>query len=493
MRILYIDIDSLRADHLSCYGYHRKTSPNIDALAAESVRFNNLYCPDAPCLPSRTAFYSGRFGIQTGVVGHGGTAASPRNEGAGRGFRDLFDTAGLPGQLQKCGFHTAMCSPFGQRHAAHWFYAGFNEILNPGKGGMESAEEVWPMLGPWLERSAASDNWYLHVNLWDPHTPYRVPLAFGNPFAHDPLPQWLENPATLARHIAAVGPHTAQDISMYGDQENPKYPRQPGKITDAASLRRVIDGYDTGVLYADMYVGRIVDALKKAGVYDHTAIIISADHGENLGELGIYAEHATADQPTCRVPFLIRWPHIKPGVANALHYNLDVAPTLMDLLGGKPPAIWDGVSFAPTLRTGKDTGHDQLIVSQCCHVCQRSVRFGDYLYIRTYHDGFHLFPDEMLFDLASDPHEEHDLATARPEICRDGAHRLLRWHDQQMAKMPAPKTDPLWTVIQEGGPFHAQHAGPNSPLPKYLQRLEATNRAAGAAALRRKYAGFLPD
>ena len=75
MRILYIDIDSLRPDHLSCYGYPRQTSPNIDALAAEGVRFVNFYATDTPCLPSRTAFFGGRFGTVTGVVNHGGVYA----------------------------------------------------------------------------------------------------------------------------------------------------------------------------------------------------------------------------------------------------------------------------------------------------------------------------------------------------------------------------------------------------------------------------------
>ena len=75
MRILYIDIDTLRPDHLSCYGYLRKTSPNIDLIAAEGMRFNNYYVPDAPCLPSRTAMFTGRFGFCTGVVNHGGRFA----------------------------------------------------------------------------------------------------------------------------------------------------------------------------------------------------------------------------------------------------------------------------------------------------------------------------------------------------------------------------------------------------------------------------------
>ena len=82
MRILYLDLDTLRPDHLGCYGYHRNTSPNIDRIAAEGVRFDNYHCSDAPCLPSRTALMTGRFGIHTGVVGHGGTAADMRLEGA---------------------------------------------------------------------------------------------------------------------------------------------------------------------------------------------------------------------------------------------------------------------------------------------------------------------------------------------------------------------------------------------------------------------------
>ena len=84
MRILYIDIDSLRPDHLGCYGYLRNTSPNIDRVAAQGVRFENCYVSDAPCLPSRTAMWSGRFGFQTGVINHGGAASQPFVEGPER-------------------------------------------------------------------------------------------------------------------------------------------------------------------------------------------------------------------------------------------------------------------------------------------------------------------------------------------------------------------------------------------------------------------------
>lgn len=515
MRILYIDIDSLRPDHLGCYGYKaetgRDTSPNIDAIAKEGVLFRECYTPDAPCLPSRTAMYSGRFGIQTGVVGHGGTAAEPKVQGRFRAFRDRFDEQGLAKQLQKLGLHTAMISPFGQRHAAHWFYAGFNEVHNTGKGGMESAEEVWPVIDKWLDSKATQDNWYLHVNFWDPHTPYRAPQSVGEPFDGCALPRWMEEGGNdlITRMGKMTGPHKALDLYMYDGSERPQWPRQPGQITDRQSLERNINGYDTGVWWADNHVGRIVDRLKSLGVWEETAVIISADHGENQGELGIWGEHATADVGTCRIPMIVRWPSAggKPAgrqdtETSDMIYNLDLAPTLMELLGGQAQAIWDGQSFAGAITDSEQpasTTRDQIVVSQCAHVCQRSVRWNEgshkWLYMRTYQDGFHLFGDEMLFDLAVDPYEQNDLAPQKPETCREGSYRLTRWHDAQMARMAVNASDvcdPLWTVMAEGGPFHALHDRDRTPLPGYLERLEKTGRAEGAAALRKKYAASLP-
>jgi arylsulfatase A-like enzyme len=509
MRILYIDIDSQRPDHFGCYGYHRNTSPTIDAIAREGVRCDNVYTSDAPCLPSRTGFYAGRFGIQTGVVGHGGTAAEPKREGKYRSFRDRFYETSLPHQLTNAGFHTAMISPFGERHAAWWFYAAFREIHNTGKRGMESAEDVMPVVNDWLERRGEDDNWYLHINFWDPHTPYRVPESYGNPFEDEPLPAWLTE-ERLAEHRSMAGPHSALDPGMFGDEKADRYPRAPRRVDSMENLKKWIDGYDTAVRYVDDQIASIVATLKRLGVYEDTAVIISGDHGENLGELGIYGEHGTADHITCRVPMIVKWPGGPAGADDqGLHYHLDWAPTLIQLLElGEPPAIWDGRSYAEVFRrsqqgrssdgggTDPESGRDQLVVSQGAHVAQRSVRFGPYLYIRSYHDGFHLFPKEMLFNVEEDPHETENLASAHPELCKEGAWRLANWHDDQMWKMSeyaSDMVDPLWQVIAEGGPFHATHRPEDSPLPRYLKRLEETDRAGHAAELRKRYGRFLSE
>src|SRR5687767_14258351 len=121
MRILYIDCDSLRPDHLGCYGYHRNTSPNVDAIASGGVRFDRCFVTDAPCLPSRTALFSGRMGINSGVVAHSGTAARMRYPGDGHTTDP--ERLPLPMALSRGGVHTATLSTFGQRHLAWHFYA----------------------------------------------------------------------------------------------------------------------------------------------------------------------------------------------------------------------------------------------------------------------------------------------------------------------------------------------------------------------------------
>ncbi len=186
---------------------------------------------------------------------------------------------------------------------------------------------------------------------------------------------------------------------------------------------------------------------------------------------------------------IVRWPGgRRGGTDDGLHYNLDLAPTLADLLGREPKPSWDGRSFAAAVREGAACGRDDLVLSQCAHVCQRSVRWDRYLYLRTYHDGFHLLPREMLFDIADDPHEQTDLAPSRPDLCREAVYRLDRWHEARMREMSGEcDTDPLWTVMHEGGPYHARGA-----LAGYLARLEASGRGHAIAELKRRHPREFP-
>ncbi|MGI8908831.1 MAG: sulfatase-like hydrolase/transferase [Candidatus Sumerlaeaceae bacterium] len=486
MKILYIDVDSLRPDHLGCYGYLRNTSPNVDAIAASATRFTNVYASDVPCLPSRTAMWSGRCGFNTGVVNHGGVAAQPLIEGANRGFRDKFGLTGWIRGLREIGFHTATVSSFGERHSAWHWYAGFNEVMNCGKGGQERADEVASIATEWLDRNAQREHWFLHVNFWDPHTPYNTPASYGNPFESEPLPPFYTE-AMRQRCWEGYGPHSAQEPHHYDDNENyaARNPRMPRQIDCTDSMRKWIDGYDTGIRYFDDHLGQLVERLQSHGVWDDTAIIITADHGENLGELNIWGDHQTADQITCNVPLVVRWPGVtdRAAVDETLHYQFDWAATMLELLGGEVPLNWDGRSFAPDFLAQTPSGRDYLVLSQGAWSVQRSVRFDKYLCIWSYHTGFKQVDPIMLFDLKADPHEENNLAGSRPQVVSAAAERLADWTNAQIIRSPH-NVDPLRTVLLEGGPYHCR-----TELPEYLARLRQTGRAHHADFLTQQYPG----
>jgi arylsulfatase A-like enzyme len=380
--------------------------------------------------------------------------------------------------LRQAGLRTVSVSPFAERHSAWWFYAGFNECHNTGKSGGERADEILQVAAGWLDRNAGSDNWFLHVNFWDPHTPYRTPEAYGNPFEGKPFDCFLDQD-TIDRHFASYGPHSAQDTAHYEPNDVKRFPRLPRNIATLDDYRKWIDGYDVGIRYMDDHIGRLLEILEGKGVLEDTAIIVSSDHGESQGELNVYGDHHFADHSTARIPLIIRWPGtVKPGLAKGLIYQLDLAPTVTELAGGRPHAGWQGHSLAGELRAGSTVkGREELVLSMMAWSCQRSVRWGDWLFMRVYDPGLKRVPETMLFDLAQDPHQMHDLAQRRPDVVNEGLARLERWTQAQLAVSPDP-VDPLQVVMAEGGPFHTRY-----DLTGYCKYLRETGRAGCAEEL----------
>ncbi|MDA3874074.1 MAG: sulfatase-like hydrolase/transferase [Kiritimatiellae bacterium] len=251
--------------------------------------------------------------------------------------------------------------------------------------------------------------------------------------------------------------------------------------------RKMFDGYDMGVAYADKHVGEIIQKLKDLGLYEDTAIIVSGDHGENLGELWIYGDHQTADNITHRVPLIMRWPGVTDPMAgqqnDRLLYNIDLAATTLELAGNAKLSDWDGQSFATEMTSGElsHQGREHLVLSQMAWCAQRSVRWDHFLYIQTYHDGFHEYPADMVFDLDADPHEQFNLADSHPELMEKGKAILTMWKEEALATAHV-KEDPLDTVLAEGGPLHVRDDGP-----AYMKRLRETGRADAADRLSAKH------
>ncbi len=483
MRFLYVDIDTLRPDHLGCYGYGRDTSPTVDAIAAEGLRLDRVYASDVPCLPSRSALATGRFGIRNGAVDHGGVRSQLFPE-PDRGFQSELQHRTWAGAMRAAGMRTASVSSFPERHSAWHWTAGFADVRIPPGAGQETAGDVVGSALDWLDRHGAADDWFLHVHLWDPHTPYRTPPGYC-PFEGEPIPAWLTDDV-IAAHQDRPGPHSVHEVPGYEPSTvstfGGEFAKQPLTIADLTAARACIDAYDDGVRWADDHVARLVDRLDGLGVWDETAVLVSSDHGETMGELATWCDHQFADEWTCHVPAVLRWPGRPGGVDTGLHAHVDVAATVLELLGIGVPDGWDGRSFLADLDAGADTGRDHLVLSQLAWAAQRAVRFDDHLVIRTWHDAFHGLPEVLVFDVAADPHEQHDLSADRPDLVDRADGLLAAWRRDALARSPAG-VDPLDEVMAQGGPFHVRiDAGP------YLDRLRATGRGGWADHYTRRLA-----
>lgn len=255
MRAIYIDIDSLRPDRLGCYGYHRPTSPNLDRIASMGVRFTQCYTSDSPCMPSRSATISGRFGIRNGVVTHGDTALAQST-----------DVATLPSVLRENRIPTAVVSTFG-RHPSPWFYVGWEEFHDP-LGWSFQQTPAWKVNEralPWLEAHADED-FFLWVQYWDPHAVYDSPESLVRFMSEHPLPSGVTE-EKIASHQMDRFWHSAPMMGIHGFDD----------------YTRMVNEYDAEVRYADYYVGQILDLLERKGILDDTLLIVAADHGEGLG------------------------------------------------------------------------------------------------------------------------------------------------------------------------------------------------------------------
>lgn len=451
MRIFYFDLDSLRPDHLGCYGYGRPTSPNIDRVARQGMRFTRYYTSDSPCQPSRTALTTGRFGIHNGIVTHG-QAHNHLNIQQSLYFGPEAENQLLQIRLRQAGVETYGFSTFPVRHCATWFGLGWSGFFTPTlKTGQESAAEINAAVLPWMRSFAARDSYFCYINYWDPHRPYRQPLSdWERHFVGAPVTQPFPDEATIAGQSLYAGPFTPTRLHGPAGAKSP-VPLMPDAIRSRQDVDQLFRGYDAMIHYADHHVGQVLQELERQHLLQDAAIIISADHGEAFGEHGIYADHACADECVHRVPLIVHWPRVTaPGsVCEAMLYNVDLAATLCELVGAKVPALWDGQSFASHLRkAGRgDWERDHLVWGHGLYTLQRAVRTRRHLLVRTYHPHeYSQFPPLALFDLDRDPYQASDICAAEPEKASELEGVLDDWLRTELAK-PGVMADPMQAVL----------------------------------------------
>ena len=452
MRIILFDLDCLRPDHLGCYGYARPTSPNIDRIAADGIRFDRYYCADSPCLPSRAGLASGRLGIHNGVVS---------NVGAGSRFRQRHKPYGGPEpeeqmlmrQLRAQGLDTISFSNFADRHSAYWFMCGWSEFHTPNlKCGAETAEEVNEPLMQWLGRNAQRDNYLLHINYWDIHRTYRMDASWADRLADHPVPQAWPDEAAIAAHQEITGPFTATGQFLHGGKPPPL---MPYGVQSRADFEKMVTGYDAAIAYTDHHVGIILKELDRQGVLDDAAIVFTADHGDAFGEHGIYSDHVCADECIHHIPLIVRWPGVTPPGADghgassdALLYNVDWSATLCDLLGAPVPEGWDGQSFAAQVAGAGGGGREHLVWDHGLYTVQRALRTREHLLVRTYDDFGYRFEPVELYDIEVDPYQTRNLVAEDPSIAGQLTQTMEAWVEGELER-GGWQPDPLLEILRE--------------------------------------------
>jgi arylsulfatase A-like enzyme len=364
--VILIAVDTLRADRLSSYGYARPTSPALDRLAAEGVRFDQARSNCNWTCPSFASIFTGLVPSRHGVTSYG--PATP-----------------LPDELVTLAEHFR-ARGWATRSIAYKvplfdgnYEQGFDRAFNVPRDVIRGEENLSRAL-EWLGSHRGGPAFlFLHFN--DPHQPFVQPEPYDRKFGSAPEALGFRYPPDVP------GP----------DQEDAK--------------RMFSDLYDGAVAYVDACIGRFLDALRERGVYERATIAFVADHGEQLWDHGRFG-HGGDDlfDEIVRVPLIVKPPAgtFRPGqVVPAEVSAFDVMPTLLELAGIPPAVDLDARSLVPLIQ-GKAERLERAVVTE---TSLRGIALVDGGYKYVLQPG----GEEALFHLRSDPAERRDLAPERPE------------------------------------------------------------------------------
>jgi len=424
MKCILIYWDTARADHTSVYGYGKDTTPFLEELAGTSSVFERAYSTDVPTQPSYTSMLTSRRGIDTGVVCH-------------REEEQIPDTMPvLPEVLARAGIETGAVSTL--YHMKKYFARGFRSNINPLAEHQHlvqrvTGDRITDYAIPWV-RQHASEDFFLFLHYWDPHTPYFPPPEYRSMFAEGPAYSEGDTSLDVARS-KKWWPFTSKLIDAMGGDIN--------------SLEYIIAQYDAEIRFSDDQLRRLYGVLRDLGIDDETMVIVTADHGESMDEHGIFFDHGDVYEPTIRVPLVIRDPRVlKAGRVKGYVQNIDLAPTICSFLGVDIPTEFEGKDLGPMCADPETPGREVVISNQGLWSAKRTIIRDGWKYIRTHHQGFWETPGEELFHIDEDPLEEVDLLVAEPEKAGALRDELAAW---EAARLKGNK-DPLTAAVESDLP-----------------------------------------
>jgi arylsulfatase len=420
MNIVFIVIDTLRASRLGCYGYAKPTSPTLDRLAGEGVRFDRTFAPGIPTTPAHTTMFTGMHPLNHNIVCHGGSVDLDRKIPV------------LPELLQRAGYTTAAVDNL--YNIKPWLARGYEFYINPASRHrlklLVSCEEINARAIPWL-RSHAGEKFFLFLHYWEPHTPYLPPERYRTFYAagRDPF---------SAEHTTFAPIKRQPFWEMFRDVWFNKL----GPVTDAEYIASL---YDAEIRHVDDGIAQILDTLDACGLTEETLVVITGDHGESMYQHDIYFDHHGLYEDIIHVPLLMRCPgRIPPGrIAHPMVQHLDIAPTVLEAIDAKTPTTMDGRSLWPLATGVRDDGGWERVF--CCESTWQSkwaLRTQNKKFILSRQQDFHNMPPRELYDLLADPHETHNRAIEHWEEAAVMEADLEAWIAANLAKTGRTE-DPL--------------------------------------------------
>jgi len=397
MNVLFIAIDTLRADYLGCYGYAKPTSPNIDALAASGVCFDNDFAVASYTHPNYTSMFTGRYPITHGVVRQGGDYYMPD------------DIPVLPEMLGSAGYATAVVSNLpgsGKAVQTTWFARGADrhvayDAQEPPDGiRPNSMAHVKDLAIPVLEE-LREQSFFMFVHCWDPHRAYL------------PRPPYDE---------------------MYVPQHAPNrtnFSVDPVPETEPQGLAYTIAQYEGTITDCDAALAELLASVDELGLREDTLILLTADHGESLGEHRIYFRHAAIYEPTVHVPLIMSCPGVLPAGrrVEAFAQPVDLAPTILSLLGMEDEWNMDGHDLTAAAKGETEQTYDRVMMHSINPDMRRAIRTRTHKLIQLVPgcDGQEAFPAEELYDLRNDPGETANVVGEQIGVAAELRDQLESW------------------------------------------------------------------
>ena len=432
--VLLICIDDLKP-RLGCYGDSMAKTPWVDRLARTAVRFENAYCNQAVCSPSRNALL---VGLRPQSLGIYDLATNFRKGKA--------DAITMPEHFKANGYFTQSLGKI--FHVGHgnnddrvsWSVESFkpkgrnyqlpeNQNLNNSKDGTkaaayESADAPEELYSDWQiadaaiqslsQKSKSEDPWFLAVGFLKPHLPFVAPKKYWDLYDRDQIE--LASFQGLPADAPAYALQSSGELRAYSN-----IPSQ-GPIPDSVQ-RELIHGYLAAVSFTDHQIGRLLGALEQLGLSENTIVVLWGDHGWHLGDHGMWCKHSNYQQAT-RIPVIVSAPGKAKGVATqAMIESVDIYPTLCELSGLPIPSNLDGRSFAKVLEDPTLGHRDHTIqvyprskegVGQ---VLGRSIRTDRYRLVEwKAWEPQENSADLELYDYHQDPLETKNIASAQPQL-----------------------------------------------------------------------------